>query len=101
MMTAASRRVSSSTKDAIKVVVVGSGYAGFSCAKNLDHKAFDVTVVRYATAAGKKLRNSHSRKRFCSPRNHMLFTPLLTGSAVGTLEFRSIAGACPGTYDLD
>jgi len=82
-------RWASSSTDALKVVVVGSGYAGFSCAKNLNHEAFDVTVVRCET------RSSCfriSQMCVCSPRNHMLFTPLLAGSAVGTLEFRSIAG---------
>lgn len=40
-------------------------------AKYLPKKYFDVHIV--------------------SPRNHMLFTPLLASTAVGTLEFRSIA----------
>jgi NADH:ubiquinone reductase (non-electrogenic) len=40
-------------------------------AKYLDKRLFDVEVI--------------------SPRNHMLFTPLLASTAVGTLEFRSIA----------
>lgn len=54
-----------------KVVVLGSGWGGFAFAKALDKGKFDVTIV--------------------SPRNHMLFTPLLASTSVGTLDFRSIA----------
>ena len=32
-------------KDKPRVLVIGSGYAGFSCAKNLDPNLFDVTIV--------------------------------------------------------
>lgn len=54
-----------------RVCVLGTGWSSFALAKNIDRSAFDVTVV--------------------SPRNHMLFTPLLASTTVGTLEFRSIA----------
>lgn len=54
-----------------RVVVLGTGWSSFAFAKNLKREAFDVTIV--------------------SPRNHMLFTPLLASTAVGTLEFRSIS----------
>ncbi len=53
-----------------KLVVLGSGFAGFSLLKKLDRRAYDVTVI--------------------ASRNHFLFTPLLPGSTVGTVEFRSI-----------
>ncbi len=52
-----------------KVVVLGSGWAGFNIALNMK-KTVPLTVV--------------------SPSNHFLFTPLLASSAVGTLEFRCI-----------
>lgn len=39
--------------------------------KGLDTKIYDVVCV--------------------SPRNHMVFTPLLASTCVGTLEFRSVA----------
>ena len=52
-----------------KVVVLGSGWAGFNQALNMS-KDVPLTVV--------------------SPSNHFLFTPLLASSAVGTLEFRCI-----------
>jgi NADH:ubiquinone reductase (non-electrogenic) len=52
------------------IVVLGSGFGAFSCLKSLDKKLYDVKVV--------------------SPRNHFLFTPLLTSTTVGTIEFRSI-----------
>ncbi|KAG5189439.1 pyridine nucleotide-disulfide oxidoreductase-domain-containing protein [Tribonema minus] len=53
-----------------KIVVLGSGWAGYSFARHLDYKKFDVHLV--------------------SPRNHYLFTPLLPSTTVGTLEFRAI-----------
>jgi NADH:ubiquinone reductase (non-electrogenic) len=53
-----------------KVVVLGTGFAGFSFIKNVDPRFYDATVV--------------------SPRNHFLFTPLLPSTTVGTIEFRSI-----------
>jgi len=52
------------------VVVLGSGFAAFSLAKQADLALFDLTLV--------------------SPRNHFLFTPLLPSTTVGTVEFRSI-----------
>jgi NADH:ubiquinone reductase (non-electrogenic) len=54
-----------------RVVVLGTGWSSFAFAKTLNHKYFDVHIV--------------------SPRNHMVFTPLLASTSVGTLEFRSIA----------
>lgn len=53
-----------------RLVILGSGFAGFSLLRNLPAGAFDVTVV--------------------SPRNYFLFTPLLPSAASGTVEFRSI-----------
>lgn len=54
-----------------KIVVLGSGFGAAGLLKNIDHTAYDITLI--------------------SPRNHFLFTPLLASSAVGTLELRSIA----------
>lgn len=57
-----------------RLVVVGSGWGGFSLLRALESVRplyLDVICV--------------------SPRNHMLFTPLLASSSVGTLDFRSIA----------
>lgn len=53
-----------------KVLILGTGWAGYRCASDLDKSLFDVHVI--------------------SPRNHFLFTPLLPSTAVGTLEFRAI-----------
>lgn len=53
-----------------KLVLLGTGFAGFSLLKKLDQSLYDVTVI--------------------SSRNHFLFTPLLPSSTVGTVEFRSI-----------
>ncbi|TXG74407.1 hypothetical protein EZV62_002986 [Acer yangbiense] len=54
-----------------RVVVLGSGWAGCRLLKDVDTSIYDVVCV--------------------SPRNHMVFTPLLASTCVGTLEFRSVA----------
>ncbi|KAK1264493.1 hypothetical protein QJS04_geneDACA010593 [Acorus gramineus] len=54
-----------------RVVVLGSGWAGCRLMKGIDTSVYDVVCV--------------------SPRNHMVFTPLLASTCVGTLEFRSVA----------
>lgn len=54
-----------------RVVVLGSGWAGCRLLKDIDTNIYDVVCV--------------------SPRNHMVFTPLLASTCVGTLEFRSVA----------
>ncbi|RDX69340.1 Internal alternative NAD(P)H-ubiquinone oxidoreductase A1, mitochondrial [Mucuna pruriens] len=54
-----------------RVVVLGSGWAGCRLMKGLDPRMYDIVCV--------------------SPRNHMVFTPLLASTCVGTLEFRSVA----------
>jgi len=56
--------------DKPKLIILGTGFSGFSLLKNIDVRQYDVTVV--------------------SPRNHFLFTPLLPSTTVGTIEFRSI-----------
>jgi NADH:ubiquinone reductase (non-electrogenic) len=53
-----------------RLVILGTGFAGFSLVKTIDTRFYDVTVV--------------------SPRNHFIFTPLLPSTTVGTIEFRSI-----------
>mmetsp|Transcript_28569 Transcript_28569/g.32059 ORF Transcript_28569/g.32059 Transcript_28569/m.32059 type:complete len:575 (-) Transcript_28569:92-1816(-) len=53
-----------------RIIILGSGWGGHTLAKRLDKTKFDVRVI--------------------SPANHFLFTPLLPGTAVGTLEFRAI-----------
>ncbi|KAK7385536.1 hypothetical protein VNO78_31259 [Psophocarpus tetragonolobus] len=54
-----------------RVVVLGSGWAGCRLMKGLDTQLYDIVCV--------------------SPRNHMVFTPLLASTCVGTLEFRTVA----------
>mmetsp|Transcript_4966 Transcript_4966/g.21282 ORF Transcript_4966/g.21282 Transcript_4966/m.21282 type:complete len:519 (-) Transcript_4966:150-1706(-) len=54
-----------------RVVVLGTGWAGYALTKALNPRTFEVVVV--------------------SPRSQMIFTPLLASTATGTLEFRSIA----------
>jgi len=54
----------------VKLVVLGCGWGGFRIIRDIDPTLYDVCVI--------------------SPRNHMLFTPLLASTAVGTLETRSI-----------
>ncbi|KAK6329825.1 hypothetical protein TWF730_006121 [Orbilia blumenaviensis] len=52
-----------------RVVILGSGWAGFTISRQLDKKKFQAIVV--------------------SPRSYFVFTPLLASTAVGTLEFRT------------
>lgn len=54
-----------------RVVVLGSGWAACRFLKWLDTRVYDAVCI--------------------SPRNHMVFTPLLASTCVGTLEFRSVA----------
>ncbi|GAV59492.1 Pyr_redox_2 domain-containing protein [Cephalotus follicularis] len=53
-----------------RVVVLGTGWAACRFMKGLNTNLYDVVCV--------------------SPRNHMVFTPLLASTCVGTLEFRSV-----------
>ncbi|KAJ4383235.1 hypothetical protein N0V86_001279 [Didymella sp. IMI 355093] len=52
-----------------RVVILGSGWAGFTVARQLDTNKYQTVVV--------------------SPRSYFAFTPLLASTAVGTLEFRT------------
>ncbi|KAG1338022.1 internal alternative NAD(P)H-ubiquinone oxidoreductase A2, mitochondrial [Cocos nucifera] len=75
-------------KDKPRLVVLGTGWAGCRLMKGIDTKLYDVVCI--------------------SPRNHMVFTPLLASTCVGTLEFRSVAepvgriqpsiSSAPGSY---
>lgn len=53
-----------------KVVVLGTGWGAASFLKDIDSNLYDVTIV--------------------SPRNYFVFTPMLAGASVGTVEYRSI-----------
>ncbi|KIW73995.1 hypothetical protein PV04_02067 [Phialophora macrospora] len=53
-----------------KVVILGSGWAGYVLSRELDKKKYRVVVV--------------------SPRTYFVFTPLLNDTTVGTLEFRHV-----------
>lgn len=56
-------------KDRERVVVLGSGWGGYTFSRDLNAKKYQVVVV--------------------SPRSYFVFTPLLAGTSVGTLEFRT------------
>lgn len=58
-----------SSTDRERVVILGSGWAGFGLARKLDPTKFQTVIV--------------------SPRTYFAFTPLLASTAVGTLEFRT------------
>jgi hypothetical protein len=58
------------TMEKEKIVVLGTGWGAASFLKDIDTSLYDVTVV--------------------SPRNYFLFTPMLAGASVGTVEYRSI-----------
>ncbi|KAK4196640.1 putative external mitochondrial NADH-ubiquinone oxidoreductase 1 precursor [Triangularia verruculosa] len=53
-----------------KVVILGSGWAGYSLARTLSPQKYDRIII--------------------SPRPYFVFTPLLASTSVGTLEFRTI-----------
>jgi hypothetical protein len=53
-----------------KVVILGAGWGSASFLKGIDTQRYDVTII--------------------SPRNYFLYTPMLAGSAVGTVDIRSI-----------
>ncbi|KAL5635447.1 hypothetical protein ACGC1H_004292 [Rhizoctonia solani] len=69
------RRLYSSTEldvrkgDRERLVVIGSGWAGFGILREVDKKKYQTVVI--------------------SPRSYFAFTPLLASTAVGTLEFRT------------
>lgn len=65
-----SSNVSSSRSGRKRLVILGTGWGGYSVVTKANKKMYDVIVI--------------------SPRNHFLFTPLLASTSVGTLEFRSI-----------
>lgn len=56
--------------DLERVVILGSGWGGYTLSRALSRSKFSTTVV--------------------SPRSYFVFTPLLTDSAVGTLNFSEI-----------
>ncbi|KAL6909154.1 pyridine nucleotide-disulfide oxidoreductase domain-containing protein [Trichoderma evansii] len=62
-------RVKKDTKKK-RVVILGSGWAGYSFARTLDPSKYERIVI--------------------SPRSYFVFTPLLASTSVGTLEFRAI-----------
>ncbi|KAB5558668.1 pyridine nucleotide-disulfide oxidoreductase-domain-containing protein [Coniochaeta sp. 2T2.1] len=53
-----------------RVVILGSGWSGYGLARTLSKERYDPIVI--------------------SPRAYFVFTPLLAGTAVGTLEFRAV-----------
>ncbi|KAI5249547.1 FAD/NAD(P)-binding domain-containing protein [Aureobasidium subglaciale] len=63
------KSIESSKGDRERVVVLGSGWAGYTLARDLDPKKYQVVVV--------------------SPRSYFVFTPLLASTSTGTLEFRT------------
>ena len=52
-----------------RIVILGSGWAGFNLARDINPRKYQVVVV--------------------SPRSYFVFTPLLASTSVGTLEFRT------------
>ncbi|KAM6488404.1 FAD/NAD(P)-binding domain-containing protein [Trichoderma sp. SZMC 28011] len=64
--------LSKSNKDARRqrVVILGSGWAGYTFSRTLDPSKYERIVI--------------------SPRSYFVFTPLLASTSVGTLEFRAV-----------
>jgi NADH dehydrogenase FAD-containing subunit len=55
--------------DRERVVVLGSGWAGYTLGRDLDQRRFQTVII--------------------SPRSYFVFTPLLASTSTGTLEFRT------------
>lgn len=53
-----------------RLVVLGTGWGGARLVRDIEPSKYDITVI--------------------SPRNHMVFTPLLASTCVGTIESRSV-----------
>lgn len=53
-----------------RIVILGTGWGAAAFLKDIDTDLYKVTVI--------------------SPRNHFVFTPMLAGASVGTVEYRSI-----------
>jgi NADH dehydrogenase FAD-containing subunit len=69
-MSTSSSSSSRKEKEKETIVVLGTGWGAASFLKNVDTDKYDVTVV--------------------SPRNYFVFTPMLAGASVGTVDFKSI-----------
>jgi hypothetical protein len=57
-------------KEKERIVILGTGWGAAALLKGIDTNLYDVTVI--------------------SPRNFFLFTPMLAGASVGSVEYRSI-----------
>ncbi|KAK3622135.1 hypothetical protein LTR56_022361 [Elasticomyces elasticus] len=63
------KQLEAAKNDRERVVILGSGWAGYNLARSLNPKKFQTVLV--------------------SPRSYFVFTPLLASTSVGTLEFRT------------
>jgi hypothetical protein len=57
-------------KEKESIIVLGTGWGAASFLKNINTNKYDVTVI--------------------SPRNYFVFTPMLAGASVGTVDYKSI-----------
>jgi hypothetical protein len=67
---AAVNGATSGAKTKERLVVLGTGWGAAALLSDIDNERYDVTVI--------------------SPRNYFLFTPMLAGAGVGTVDSRSI-----------
>ena len=70
MVSAVASNVARAVAGRPRVVVVGTGWAGFRFVRSLDRRHFDVVVV--------------------SPRDHFIFTPLLAVRGLDTVAEHSV-----------
>ena len=63
------------------LVVLGTGWGAAALLKNIDTDKYDVTVI--------------------SPRNYFVFTPMLAGASVGSVDFKSITEPIREVRSLD
>ena len=93
-----------------RLVILGSGWAAARLAKDINARLYDFTVcsgdstLPTCQALQRQIGRLRGLQLFCrplisvwafvqivSPRNHMVFTPLLASTCVGTVEPRSVA----------
>lgn len=93
-----------------RLVLLGTGWGAFAVLKSVNHEKVGSHILRadvpqrcigpvFGDFQYRRRPRAHSSYMpslqfdvtVVSPRNHMLFTPLLASTSVGTLEFRSIA----------
>jgi NADH dehydrogenase FAD-containing subunit len=76
----------SSVRNRQRVVILGSGWGGYNILRRIDKKRWGMYLICHLKAPFVICVSSDVT--ILSPNTYFNFTPLLAGTAVGTLEFR-------------